>query len=220
VPILPQQVNWGEDNPLEAAPELTEEEKDILQKRMAAMDKLLAEKHRAKYKIEIMFSHKRSAREPQAGIVSFWESGSKLHGGGDTKVYLCPSEREGRGRCLGIIGYDSQGYGHLVCPKCQQVWQGKQGIGEQRGRWPVQTWAGVLLRYFMQLENNADIYIKVPKYDIRKAAELEQQKQMMGDALNVVRRQKTVYVYPLKNIIKDTSNGADLYGRFKALLSA
>ena len=41
MPTLVQDVKWGEDNPIEAAPVLSEEDKEILKQRMAVLEKIL-----------------------------------------------------------------------------------------------------------------------------------------------------------------------------------
>jgi hypothetical protein len=220
VPTLVQDVKWGEDNALDAAPVLSEEEQDILKKRMLAMDKILATQKIAKYKIELFFSHRRTGRAPTPGAISLWESGAKLHGGGDCKIYLCPSKAQKMGDCNGIIPDAAQGYGHLVCPNCKKVWKGSQVHGEIFARLTTQDWARLLYKYFVRLGHNCDIYVKVPKVDIRKAAALEQARQLRGEKLTVARTKRDVYIYPLRNIIKEVNAGADVLGRFRALLSA
>lgn len=219
MPVLGQ-LKWGEDNPIEAAPQLTEEELDTLKKRMAALDKLLAAQELAKYKIELMFEAKRSSRRPSAAALSLWGSGAKLHGGGDTKIYWCPARALQTSPCDGLIPDSSQGYGFLVCPKCQKVWKGEQVYGELMGRASLDQWARLIYQYFVRLEYNADIYVKLPKVDIRRAAELEQGRQLGGEKLEGARALRTRYIYPLRNIIKDTAAGADLLTRFRAMLSA
>jgi hypothetical protein len=219
VPLIGE-VKWGEDNSLDAAPQLTEEEEDTLRKRMAAMDKLLADQQKAKYKIELLFSSRRSGRVPYAGALSLWESGNKLHGGGDTKMYECPARALGKSDCNGLIPDASQGYGFLVCPDCKAVWKGDQVHGEVFARLTTDDWARLVYKYFARMGHNADIYVKLPRADIRRAAEQEQARQLMGETLASARTRRDVYIYPLKHIIKDTSAGADLLGRFRALLSA
>ena len=81
-------------------------------------------------------------------------------------------------------------------------------------------WAELAFKYFVRLEHNADIYVKTPRRDIRIAAHAEQEKQLAGEKLAVVRTKRELLIYPLRNIIKDSSNGADLMGRFYSLLSA
>jgi hypothetical protein len=161
------EVKWGSDNPIEAAPVLSDEEVDTLKKRMAAMDKLLADQER-------------SPMRPYPGALSLWESGTKLHGGGDEKVYECPSADNHGPPCLGIIGGSAQGYGHLVCPTCQKVWKGTQVVGERLARLTDQGWSTLIYRYFVRLGHNADIYMKHPRVDIRKVSGLEQAKQLQG----------------------------------------
>lgn len=220
MPNVSDEIKWGEDNKIENAPTLTAEEEDTLKKKMAAMDKLLADQQIAKYKIELFCSHRRSRQRAFPAAISLWESGSRLHGGGDDKVYECPAGKHGMPPCGGIIGGHNQGYGHLVCPKCKKVWKGEQVSGERLAVLTNRGWAALILKFFVRLDHNADIYVKTPRSDLRVAAAAEQVKQMGGERLASVRTRKDLTIYPLKNIIKDTSNGADLLGRFYALLSA
>jgi len=217
---LVQEVQWGQDNPVENAPKLTAEEEDALKKRMVTMDKLLAEQGLAKYKLEAMFEKKHSLTRPTFGVISFWQSGAKLHGGGDTKMYICPGKDLGKSSCEAFIPDVATGYGFLVCPKCKEVWKGEQVSGELGFRLSIQNWSFVLLRYFSKLEGNADVYLKYPKHDIRAVARIEQDKQHMGEKLEKARRELSKVIYPLRNIIKDTTNGADLQSRFYAFLRA
>lgn len=218
MPII-KEVKWGQDNDLDAVPTLTEEDQYALKKRMEAMDQLLAEAKKAKYKIELLVASDYRSGQPFVGALSIWESGAKLHGGGDTKVYECPGKELGKSNCTGLIGDSSQGYGHLVCPDCREVWQGPQVIGERIARLSKEKWAGVLYKTYVRVGHNADIRLKRPRFDIRAAAAAEQEKQRGGDVLRRARSLETV-IYPLVNIIKDVSAGADPVLRFKALLSA
>jgi hypothetical protein len=186
---------------------------------MLALDALLETHQIAKYKIEVLFSRERGGRAPYPGMVSFWESGNKLHGGGDTKVYECPSEDQGRGPCAGIIGGSNQGYGHLVCPSCKHVWKDTEVSGERFARLTTQNWAACLYKYYVRVGHNADIYMKYTPQDLRKASELEQARQQMGEQLRKVRGTRRLAIYPLRNIIKDVSAGADILKRFQAFLS-
>ena len=219
MPILSPEVKYGKDVSLENAPTLTDEERDGLKNRMLALDKLLEDQELAKYKVEIAFSHERGGHKAYPGAISLWESGNKLHGGGDTKVYECPSAEKGRPPCPGVIGGSAQGYGHLVCPLCQQVWKEDDVFGERLARLTTQNWAVLLYRYYVRVGHNADIYMKYMPNDLRKATESEQVKQQMGDQLRTVRTKRQLAIYPLKNIIKDVSAGADVLGRFRAFLS-
>ena len=219
MPVTVKEVKYGQDNDLDAAPVLTDEEQHALKKRMEAMDKLLAEAKKAKYKIELMFGHEYRTNGAYPGAVSIWESGTKLHGGGDTKVYECPARELKVSDCTGLIPDSSQGYGYLVCPNCKKVWQGNQVFGERLARLTTHGWAVLLYRFYVRLEHNADIYVKRPRRDLRQDAQAEQEKQRGGERLSKARKRE-VFIYPLKNIIKDVNAGADPIKRFKALLSA
>ena len=219
MPTVSHEVKYGQDTSVEHAPILTEEEAGGLKKRMEALDKILAEKEVAKYKVEIAFSFERGGFKAYPGAISLWESGNKLHGGGDTKVYECPAAEKGRPPCSGVIGGSAQGYGHLVCPLCQQVWKEDDVFGERLARLTTQNWAVLLYKYYVRVGHNADLYMKYMPQDLRKASDVEQEKQQMGERLNKVRNTRRLAIYPLKNIIKDVSAGADVLRRFQAFLS-
>lgn len=220
MPASVNEIKYGEDNPIERAPSLSEEDKYALKMRMEALDKLLDDKKLAKYKIEVFFTEKRTGRGHYPGAISLWESGTKFHGGGDTKLYECPGKFLKINDCTGFIPDASNGYGFLVCPSCQKVWQGEQVIGERLARLDSRHWAELILRFFVRLGHNCDIYLKYPKSDLRRATEMEQQRQLMGEQLHKVRSRREPHLYPLRNIVKDTSAGADLLGRIYAFLTA
>lgn len=219
MPTINPEVKYGEDTPIENAPVLSAEDADALKKRMESLDKLLATQKLAKYKVEVFFGRQRSMHAAFPGCISLWESGNQLHGGGDTKVYECPSADLGHGPCNGIIGGSSQGYGHLVCPACLHTWRGDEVSGERLARLTTQNWAELIYRYYVRAGHNADIYMKYTPMDLREASSLEQVRQHMGEKLGKVRGSRRLAIYPLKNIISDVSAGADIVRRFQAFLS-
>jgi hypothetical protein len=203
---------------LGSLPELTEEDKFALEEKKKFQDALLESECIAKYKIELMFAHDRSLTKPSAGMISIWESGAKLHGGGDSKSYLCPGKSKGVNDCEALISGDSCNFGHLVCAKCGKVWKSNEADGELQGRHTMQDWAKKLEKVFFSLGCNADIYIKQPKYDIRAVAKREQEENLGGALLEKARREVYKVNYTLNKIIADTSNGSSHYDRFYALL--
>jgi hypothetical protein len=219
MPVLGN-VKFGEDNSIEDAPQLTEEDLHTLKKKMEALDLLLERDQKGKYKIELFFSFRRNTREAVPGMLSFWESGTKLNGGGDAKIYICPGKSLKKSECEAFIPDSSNGYGYLCCPKCGQVWKGEDVSGEILARLTMQGWAQLIHKYFVRLGHNADIYVKHPREDIRSTAGLEQEKQMGGELLERSRSKIVSYIYPLKHIIKDTQNGKDPLTQFYNLLKA
>ena len=213
------EIAWEPDR--EPPPALTPEEMEALRLRLEALQKLLDDKKkRAKYKIEIKFSAARSMRRPTPGIVSFWESGTKLHGGGDAKLYICLDKRPGiDDGCGAFIPDAANGSGFHFCVKCGRRWNGEMVTGEYLNNLTMRGWAEAILRYYRRCEHDADIYLKHDPADIRyKAAEAQATSRGI-DALNKVRRERAPHIYPLRNIIEDTSAGADLLGRFYAFLT-
>lgn len=201
--------------------QFSEEEQKAIKERMAAIDLLLKDQEgKGRYKIELFFTSARSMNKPTPGVLSFWESGSRLHGGGDCKMYICPGKYRRVNECEAFIPDAGNASAVLFCPKCGTSWKGDDVIGEHLARLSMKQWADLLLHYFVRLEHNADIYVKHAKDDIRTVAMMEQAKNKGGESLNKVRVKRALVIYPLKNIVKDTSAGASLLGRFQALLTA
>lgn len=200
--------------------EFSKEEQEAIRMKMAALDALLKTQKHAKYKIELFFGKARSLHKPTPGIVSFWESGSKLHGGGDAKIYFCPGKMRRVNDCEAVIPEAANISSLHFCVKCSRSWKGVDVIGEIVANLTMRDWATVLLRYYVRLDHNADLYLKHAKEDIRTIAMIEQAKERGGEYLARVRNKRALHIYPLNRIIKDTSAGADLYGRFVAFLTA
>jgi len=197
-------------------------EAEIIRAKMQAIDLLQAQakEGRAKYKIELFFTSARSMQKPTPGVLSFWESGSRMHGGGDTKLYICPGKYKGMSECSAFIPDSGNASAILFCPKCGTSWKGPDVIGEHIARLGIQDWANLLTMYYSRLNHDADIYVKHAKDDIRTKTMIEQAKNKGGEVLAKVRERRALVIYPLQRIIKDTSAGASLTDRFKALLSA
>lgn len=201
--------------------QFTKDEQEAIRQRMKAIDLLMDEqKGKGKFKIELFFTQARSIQKPTPGALSFWESGSKFHGGGDCKIYICPGRFRRINDCQAFIPDSGNASGVLFCPKCGTSWKGDDVIGEHIARLSMMQWADLLLHYFVRLEQNADIYVKHSKDDIRSRALMETAKHRGGELLNKSRSERALVIYPLKNIIKDTSAGSSLLSRFQALLKA
>jgi len=212
------ETKWVE--PQIAPTEFTKEEQEAIELKKKALDELLKHRKHAKYKIELFFGKARSLTKPTPGIISFWESGSKLHGGGDAKIYICPGKQLGINNCSAIIPEAANINALHFCSACKRSWKGKEVIGEVVANLTMRGWAEALLYYYTHLDHNADIYLKHAYEDIRTVAMLEQAKQKGGEYLNRVRRKRALHIYPLNRIITDTSAGADLLRRFYAFLTA
>lgn len=217
-----RELKWN-DQTITVGENITPEEQRVIEERMRELDLILkAEKKPASFKLEVMFNDERSFHKPFAGVVTWWESGTKLHGGGDSKIYLCPGkELKGTG-CESFLFDKSTGMNFIVCPECGSLWRGEEVFGEVFYKLPMEKWADVLLSWFVKLGLDADIRIKYARDDIRTVAMREQEKQMGGELLLTARGddRRSAAVYPLHNIIKDTSAGADLHGRILAFLKS
>lgn len=194
---------------------LSEGEKALLAKKMEALDRFFADRIEATYKIELHFGKDRSTWKPFAGAMSLFLSGTKLHGGGDEKLYICPRED-----CQGIIYPNERLGGTVMCRECEMMWDEKKLVGELLFRLTAKDWAWVIYKWFATLEHRADIYLKYHPTDIRYKATMEAARQMGGEEMNKARMNRGLHIYPLANIIKDTSNGANLYDRIVAFITA
>lgn len=186
-------------------------------------EKLLGEMNEregAVYKIDLLLASGFSTRRPSAGMISFWDSGRALHGDGDTKLYVCPGKYKGINDCESVIRGFAQGHTNAVCARCGGVWKSADLIGEIAYRLEITKWADVLLKWYRKLDMQADIRIIYPPDDIRSLAAREQDKQMGGELMEPARGRRATRAYPQRNIIKDTSTGADLHGRLVAFLRA
>lgn len=175
----------------------------------------------AKYKLEVQFGrdHHVDGR-PMYGMVTAWENGTHFNGGGDQLLYSCPGKHLQVNGCEAVIPNEKVGSPVIVCPTCFVAWKREQLIGETWYRLPPQKWAEVLHGWFKRLKSDVDIKIKYNYDDIRRVSGAEQVKELRGEALEFARsaaRRKS-RVYPLHNIVKDTSAGADLEKRLLAFV--
>jgi len=185
---------------------------------------------RATYKIQVRFRHDRTGRTHTPYTLSFWESGKRLHGGGDEMMFVCrrlksapkpkridvigaknPSD-EG---CHGLIPGDQVTPGGLVvCPHCQQRWN-SACIGDSvYYNTDMDTAAEIIERWWRKLGCDADLFVKFAPTDPRTL--------LHADAYGIQRAKELqgLVIYPLENILRDTMSGAEIKGRFKALLLA
>jgi len=203
---------------------LTPEQAAEVAKRAEALKKVLSDsKINAKYKIEIVFGKARGAVDvPTPGMVSFWLNGSKFHGGGDEKLYLCPGRTLGKSHCEAIMPAFSNTADGSICPSCGTIWKSESTIGELLFNLPMRKWAEVVHRYFRLFEYHCDIYLKFAPLDIRSISRAQAAKTTWEGSKKLanVREKRAKSIYPLRNIIKDISAGADIEKRFYAFLVA
>lgn len=184
---------------------------------------------RAKYKMQIWFRSERSLRKPLAFSLSFWESGKRLHGGGDEMLYICRRRTDapkidlsdrltnwnGKVGCDAIIpGEIAEDTGVIVCPHCYMRHK-LEDLGDAIFyQMSVDQAAEKLSWWWRKIGGNADLYAKFCPTDPRTV--------MMArhyDA-KTAREKKGLTIYPLANIVKDTLAGASLESRIKAFITA
>lgn len=184
---------------------------------------------RSDYKIQIWFKSDRSMHKPIAYTLSFWESGKRLHGGGDEMMFICRRHSHApklqpfdiamaktqsvRG-CGKPIPGGLADSGIIVCPHCHVKHKPDQ-IGDSIFyRTTIDQAATILADWWRRLDCRADLYAKYSPLDPRSI--------MMAQNYDArtAREKKGLTIYPLQNILKDTLNGATIESRFKAFITA
>lgn len=226
----------------EAAPVREGEEagQDVLKKLLAKETEDDLEKagkrSRAKWKMQIWIKSDRSVQKPLTFTLSIWESGKRLHGGGDESTFICrrnpnapkptapPFVSIGRSStfkkplsvdgCDTIIPGDNAVHGKIVCPGCGIRWDTEHIADSLFYRLPVENAAVVLVSWFRALDSDCDLYVKFRAEDIR----VKMQAEAFG--IHEAQRRKGLMIFPLRNIIRQTAGGATLESRFKAMLLA
>jgi hypothetical protein len=168
----------------------------------------------AKYKIEVYFGPQRTLQGPNVVKISFWESGRRLHGGGDDLMFMCRNKEDGDQGCQAIFSSECVRQGIAVCPKCQRALNQEGCARGLVGKKTTKELADKLGQLWRQLECNADIYCKYDRTDIRYISV----EKTLGSA--EARKLKGMSIYPLANLLKDTANGASLEARIFAFLTA
>jgi hypothetical protein len=170
---------------------------------------------RAKWKIEVTFMRNRTPKGLNAYGVRIWESGRALNGEGDVLAFWClnadPDSNEG---CRNIISSDFIKEGVAFCPHCKRTIRADMLTDMVGGNVYMDSLAKYLAGLFRKLNSSADIYLKFHREDIRYVA------MVRAKGGEKAEKMKGLHIYPLKNIIKDTSAGADLGKRILAFLSA
>lgn len=206
---------------LYASPAVSEEDLAKWRQSMRFLETESASKKLAKFKLEVQFGrdHHVDGR-PTPGVLTIWESGSKLHGGGDALLYVCPGKYNKVSTCDGVIPDALNGRAVVICPHCMTAWKDVDLIGQRFLRVPIVKWADAIYYWFIKLHLNSDIRVKYFYDDIRKASEHEQMKQLKGEVLEKARSdaRRSTRIYPLQHIIKDVNAGADLHKRILAFL--
>lgn len=170
----------------------------------------------ALYKIEIFFGPNRTHQGPNVVSVKFWESGRRLHGGGDDLMYMCRNNEEGKEAegCQAIFSSDCVKAGVAMCPKCGNAINAEKLTRGLVANFTTRRLAKELAALWRKLNCNADIYCKYDRTDIRyRMVEREKGPRRAKEL-------KGLSIYPLKNILADTAGGADVEGRIFAFLTA
>lgn len=195
---------------------------------------------KSKYKIEVMFGKQRSslAYRPSPCALIIWESGRRLHGGGDQKMYWC-----GYPDCAKPLSSDNFGYMHAVCPICKREQfldlDAKQAhirslkkenrrsdgierlpivVGEKYVNLTPPNLAELIVKTWYELNMEADVYLKYSPNEIRYDPKNESTKTI--DNLDKVRVQRQPLIYALRAIRKDLAAGADLKAMITGMITA
>lgn len=178
------------------------------------------EERREKYKIEVVFSRKKTNRGPFGGSIILMRSRSAMNGDGDELMYPCPSLADGP-KCPGLIPPEnvSTFLDVAVCPECGTNWPRKKLSDSTFYLVDAAQWAFILSREFHRCGCNASIYMKTSGMDLREQSRLELAKPQRGDALRDARLSRGYAMYQMYRILQDVSAGATLEKLLKAFIT-
>jgi hypothetical protein len=168
---------------------------------------------RAKYKIEVFFGKDRTIKGPNVVQLQFFQSGMKLHGGGDDLMFLCRNE-DGTQGCRAFIPSDAFRGGIAICPSCQKAIKGEAMAERLIANFSTKQLAEEISKFWRQLGCSADIYCKYDPTDIRYKTMVEK------FGTKKAKKLRGMHIYPLRNILQDTAAGASLENRVFAFLTA
>lgn len=213
---------------------------EISLKELARQDKdigtILDGDVRAGHKIQVNFGPGRSGLKDFKALITLWESGKFFHGGGDGQIYTCmdhrifnnnattsPSalplmrrmarERTDHGCGSPITSADIKGL-VSICPGCKNISRIDFLTGQIPFCGSAQELAELTSIIFHKLRDDADIYCKYDRTDIRY------EMQKARDGAEKAHQLRGLFIYPLFRILQDTGAGASLEGRFKAFFLA
>ena len=185
---------------------------------------------RAAFKLQVNFHSSRSIHKPLIYSVSVWESGKRLHGGGDVSCSFCWRQRGAKAvvpsnevtmqksspqGCKGIIMPRHVAGIYALCPHCMARHKTTE-IGDTiLYSTYVDDCASILYGYWLKLGGNADVVLQYNSRDPRQTA------LAAADKLRRARETRgATSIYPLANILKDTLAGATVEGRLRAFILA
>lgn len=139
-------------------------------------------------------------------------------------MYMCKNKLKLSEGCGKLFTSDLVTGPYAVCPACHKtlfadncvrslVFKDERNEGGTDFRVETRKLADLLAKYWYKLDGNADVYLKFDRTDIRY--------QMMEKEYGTKRARelKGLAIYPLKNILGDTSNGASLADRIYKFLT-
>ena len=192
---------------------------------------------RAGHKIQINFGPGRSVRKEFKALLTMWESGKFFHGGGDGVMYMCldhrifekdnttpPSalpllrrmQKDGRtewGCGSPITAADIRG-SVAMCPGCKNMIPIDYLTGQIPFFGSIEELAAMLAILFHRLKDDADLYCKYDRSDIRYET------QVKKNGADIAHRLRGLLIYPLYRILQDVGVGSSLESRFLAFIKA
>jgi len=202
-------------------------------------------KYVADYKIQVMFAKGRTTQGPNACGIQIWESGRKLHGGGDTLSRWCAEKdlfdpktgkltRRGTGGCGGLIpdymvrpgtGQSKQGGGAAKqllaqCPHCGAVIPAEFTTDVMLLKMTTDDLADVLAKLWRDPPEKGGVGGEGDIYLKFSPHDIRYQAVVSKLGMQKARELRGLSIYPLANILKDTAAGSALTERFRAFLKA
>lgn len=187
---------------------------------------------KADYKIQIWFRRNRNLWDLNDYTLQAWESGKRLHGGGDELMRICRrlpnapkpldmdvmgmpnKEIAAQGGCGRFIPGGLVAFGRVACPHCQMQHKAEHIATSMFYRTSMTRAAQIIEEWWHRLDGRASLYAKYHPADPRSAA------MQTEHGYRMAMEKKGLTVYTLQSIIKDTSTGRSIESAFRAFLTA
>lgn len=195
---------------------ISERDRELIDKRVSALELEINNPNRAKYQLRISLMDGASMKLVP-GLLSVWKTSSRQGVAASTihKLYFCPGQE-----CHALMEAEAHFGNEVICARCGQRWLPEQVLGEYRGVLTRQMWAGLLATYVEKLGRVVDLEGRIYGYGIRKATEIEHQRDRRGEEFAKVNKLRRRVYYPFQNLIRDLNNDADLNKRMAYFLNS
>lgn len=199
------------ENMKELPPEAKKVELDEKEKKIFKPDQIF----RALHRIELVFGPKRTVAGPNKVTMFIWSNSASMNGNGDVLMRRChstnPKQPGGCGALVPVNNFSKNG-DQALCSKCNKIIRTQYMSDKYEGKFSTAELAKKVTKVFLELNSNADIYLK---YHLSDPHVLLMAK-LLGESK--AHELKGLAIYPALSLVKDTATGAAVDKRIESFL--